>query len=137
MHTRQSINTEQFAVFRWPFGESCAAIRLIQVDMILFHDKQHKRKTMKQKNKILPFVFLFICTLALTACSSNKTTVRTLNWPGLSVDNDIVYVADGNYIETIKDKVSYQTGRKTIFHYFAKLSISIRQNCDQNCILYC
>ena len=49
-------------------------------------------------NRVLFFVFAAIFSMLLTACGAAPLT----NWPGIITDGKNVYMADGQYIRTIK-----------------------------------
>ena len=57
---------------------------------------------MKQ-NKLFALALMFLCILALSGCASNGAMTGNSNWPGTSGEDDIIYIADGSYIEAVQD----------------------------------
>ena len=46
---------------------------------------------------------LFLCVLAVSACTSSSALNGSTSWPGLTVENDIVYTANGGLIEAVQN----------------------------------
>ena len=57
---------------------------------------------MKQ-NQILALALLFLCVLAVSACTSSSALNGSSSWPGLTVENDVVYTANGGMIEAVQN----------------------------------
>ena len=57
---------------------------------------------MKQ-NKFFAIALLFFCAIAISACTSSSALTGNSSWPGITVEDDIVYTANGNFIEAVQD----------------------------------
>lgn len=57
---------------------------------------------MKQ-NQIIALALLFLCVLAVSACTSSSAMTGNSSWPGITAEDDIVYTANGGLIEAVQD----------------------------------
>lgn len=57
---------------------------------------------MKQ-NKIIALVLVLLCVLAVSACTRNAQLTGATSWPGMTVEDNVVYTANGSFIEAIQD----------------------------------
>ena len=57
---------------------------------------------MKQ-NKLFAIALLFLCVIAVSACTRNAQLTGGSNWPGLTSEDDIVYSANGSFVEAVRD----------------------------------
>ena len=55
---------------------------------------------MKQ-NKVLALVLVFLCVMAVSACTRSNAMTGGSSWPGMTVKDDIVYAANGAYVEAV------------------------------------
>ena len=56
-----------------------------------------------KKNQIFALVLIFLCVLAVSACTRSNTMTGGSSWPGMTVEDGIVYTANGNFVEAIQD----------------------------------
>ena len=56
-----------------------------------------------KNNKLLAAALLLMLALVLSACSSSSSTSSSNNWPGVAVEEDTVYAANGSAIEAVRD----------------------------------
>ena len=56
-----------------------------------------------KNNKLLAAALLLMLALVLSACSSSRSTSSSNNWPGVAVEEDTVYAANGSAIEAVRD----------------------------------
>ena len=57
---------------------------------------------MKQ-NKILALVLVFLCVMAVSACTRSNAMTGGSSWPGMTAEDGIVYTANGTFVEAIQD----------------------------------
>lgn len=75
-----------------------------------------------KNNKILAIALLFLCTIAVTACTSSSALNGSSSWPGITAEDDIVYTANGSFVEAVRNgqKVwSYPESANNRLSFFA------------------
>ena len=76
---------------------------------------------MKQ-NKFLALALLFLCALAISACTSSSALTGNTSWPGMTAEENIVYTANGSFIEAVRDGQklwSYPESANNKLNFFA------------------
>lgn len=56
-----------------------------------------------KKNQIFALVLVFLCVLAVSACTRSNAMTGGSSWPGMTAEDGIVYTANGTFIEAIQD----------------------------------
>ncbi len=56
-----------------------------------------------KKNQIFALALLFLCVLAVSACTSSSALNGSTSWPGLAAEDDIVYTANGGLVEAVQN----------------------------------
>lgn len=54
-------------------------------------------------NKQLALGLLFLCIMAVSACTSSSALTGNSSWPGITADGDTVYAANGSFIEAVQN----------------------------------
>ena len=57
---------------------------------------------MKQ-NKLFAMVLVFLCVMAVSACTRSNALTGGSSWPGITVDNDVVYISNGSFVEAVQN----------------------------------
>ncbi len=80
-----------------------------------------------KKNQLIAIGLLFLCVLAVTACSSSNIQNNSSSWPGVTADGSVVYTANGNLVEAVQDgrKIwSYPEPANNRVTYYAAPAVS-------------
>ena len=56
-----------------------------------------------KNNKILALALLILCTIAVSACTNSSALTGNSSWPGMTAEDDIVYTANGTFVEAVRD----------------------------------
>lgn len=54
-------------------------------------------------NKSIALVLLFLCVMAVSACTRNSAMTGSNSWPGMTAEDDIIYAANGGFIEAVRN----------------------------------
>lgn len=57
---------------------------------------------MKQ-NKLFALALVFLCVMAVSACTRSNALTGGSSWPGITVDDDVVYIANGSFVEAVQN----------------------------------
>lgn len=56
-----------------------------------------------KKNQLLALGLLFLCVMAVSACTNGSALTGNTNWPGAAVEDDIIYASGGSFVEAVLD----------------------------------
>ena len=75
-----------------------------------------------KKNQLIALALLFLCALAVSACTSSSAMNGSTSWPGVTAEGDTVYAANGGQVDAVRDgqKVwSYPESANNRISFFA------------------
>lgn len=56
-----------------------------------------------KRNQFSALALLFLCIVAISACTSSSALTGNSSWPGVATEDNVVYTANGSFIEAVLD----------------------------------